>query len=164
MLRRWERALRIAGGVQRGQGVVEMALLTPLLVLILLGALDLGRVYIYSTRVNNAVKEAAATSLYQPEFGAASNRAYREVYDPVNQRKLLGEPGRDFVIDRMYRYKVTAPTTAIDCKANSSACLDPGPGDVIEVSGYYVFRPITSEILAFFPTNLPIRRTVRAVY
>lgn len=147
-----------------------MALLTPLLMLILLGALDLGRAYIYATRLNNAIKEGALTGLYQPDIISVKKRAFREVTDPgilasnSDDRNLLGVPDRDFVIDSLKRYKASAPTTAIDCIATPTACTSPGPGDAIEVSGYYVFQPITTQIVRILPSNFKIRQTVRAVY
>jgi len=154
---------------QEGQGIVELALLTPLLVLILLGALDLGRVYIYATRVNNAIKEGALAGLYQPTLDGVKKRAVRETIDPSyptndNRRYLLGIPDQDFVIDAVRRYKSSAPTVAIDCVTNAAACANPQSGDAIEVSGYYVFHPITTQIVRILPPNFKIRQTVRAVY
>ena len=43
----------------RGQALVEMALITPLLVFILLGIVDLGRAYYQYTVMTNAVREGA---------------------------------------------------------------------------------------------------------
>lgn len=154
----------------RGQGIVEMALLTPLLMLILLGALDLGRAYIYATRLNNAVKEGAMIGLYQPDLISVKKRAFREVTDPglladtSDDHYLLGVPDRDFVIDSLKRYRASAPTTAIDCIADPAACTSPGPGDAIEVGGYYIFQPFTTQIVRILPPNFKIRQTVRAVY
>jgi hypothetical protein len=158
--------------------MVEMALLTPLLALILVGAIDLGRVYIDSTRLNNAIKEAAASGLYQPNYLAIKRRAFREVIDPgrdggstADDRNLLGTPDVDFVIYGFNRYLYTDTnfSSPIDCRGNPveitvPACANPGPGDVIEVKGVYYFKPITSMIIRIFPSNIPVRRTVKAVY
>ena len=155
-----------------------MAVLTPLLALILVGTIDLGRVYIDSTRLNNAIKEAAVSGLYQPNFLAVKRRAFREVTDPgtngastLDDRNLLGTPDTDFVINEFNRYLAsdTNYSSPIDCRGNPPeitvlACANPGPGDVIEVKGTYYFKPITSMILRIFPTNLPVRRTVKVVY
>lgn len=158
--------------------MIEMVLLTPLLALILVGAIDLGRVYIDSTRVNNAIKEGAASALYQPNFLAVKRRAFREVTDPgtsglltSDDRNLLGTPDTDFVIDRFRRYRAadTNFSSPVDCRGVPQevtvvACANPGPGDVVEVSGVYYFKPITSMIIRIFPSSIPVRRTVRAVY
>ncbi len=178
MRARWQLISARLRRPQCGQGMVEMALLTPLLALILVGALDLGRVYIDSTRLNNAIKEAAASGLYQPNYLAVKRRAFREVTDPgidgnstADDRNLLGIPDTDFVIYGFNRY-LAADTTysaPIDCRGNPpdqtvANCANPGPGDVIEVKGVYYFKPITSMILRIFPSSVPVRRTVRAVY
>ncbi len=56
---------------RRGQGLVELAVVLPLLLLILLGAIDLGRVFFAYAAISNAAYEAARQAarggyLYQP--------------------------------------------------------------------------------------------------
>ena len=140
---------------KRGQALTEMALLSPFFMLILLGALDLGRVYIYETRLNSAIKEAAMLGLYQPDPATVAARAYQEVTDPATGRQLLGTPGVDFVIDDVACY------SSADV---GKSCTNPAPGDYIQVVGYYVFQPITTQIIRFLPANLRLWKTVRAVY
>lgn len=43
----------------RGQALVEMALLLPLLLLLVIGILEFGRAWYYKQQVNNAAREAA---------------------------------------------------------------------------------------------------------
>lgn len=43
----------------RGQGLVELALILPVMLLLLLGALDLGRVFYAQITINNAAREGA---------------------------------------------------------------------------------------------------------
>lgn len=167
---RWKRLLDWWGAPREGQGVVELALLTPLFLLLLVAALDLGRLYIFQTRVNSALKEGAVLGLYQPNIGAIQSRAFREVTDPgasasaSDDRYLLGIPGVDFIIDR-YNLQLTGTATELDClDVTNTRCSNPAPGDVLEVSGYYIFKPITSEILRFLPQEPHVRSTVRAVY
>ena len=143
---------------RRGQAITEMALMSPFFMLILLGALDLGRIYIDQNRLNSAVKEAAILGLYQPIPATVQARAFQEVTDPATGRKLLGAegspPGGEFWV-------------TVNCyKANGveEACGSPAPGDYIEVTGYHIFRPITSQILRFLPSDGTIKKTVRAVY
>ncbi len=169
MMQRWQRTTARVGKPRHGQGLVELALLMPLLALILLGATDLGRVYIDSTRLNNAVKEGAMIGLYQTNLLAVKKRAYDEVFDPGRNSYYLGTPEVDFII---YEYNLVRAGVSYNCIAAApagpeitvNACANPGPGDVVEVKGRYTFKPFTSEILRIFPANLPIRRTVRAVY
>jgi hypothetical protein len=135
-----------------------MALLTPFFMLILLGALDLGRVYIAQNRLNSAVKEAAVLGLYQPDPATVQARAFQEVTDPDTGRKLLGlegsPPGGEFWVS----------VVCYSAAGIEQDCATPAPGDYIEVTGYHIFRPITSQILRFLPDDGTIRKTVRAVY
>src|SRR5438093_11626227 len=48
----------------RGQAVVETALLLPLLMLLVMGTADLGRVFYYAIEVTNAAREAARQATY----------------------------------------------------------------------------------------------------
>ncbi len=148
---------------RRGQGVVELALLMPLLALILVGAIDLGRVYIDSTRLNNAVKEAAAIGLYQQSQDAINRRAWREVTDPTTSppRYLLGTPGMVGDSNAQFRVRLIQCTrggAVITCDGK------PNPGDTLQVSAEYDFMPITTMILRIFPNKLTITRAVRVVY
>jgi len=146
-----------------GQGIVELALLMPLLALVLVGAIDLGRVYIDATRLNNAVKEAAAIGLYQQNQGAINRRAWREVTDPttIPPKYLLGPPG--VVGDSTAQFRVRL----IQCSRGGAVITcdgTPNPGDTLQVSAEYDFYPLTTMILRIFPNKLTISRTVKVVY
>ena len=142
---------------RRGQAITEMALMTPFFLLILLGALDLGRIYISQNRLNAAVKEAAMLGRYQPDPATIQERAFQEVREPgTNGRRLLGAEGVDFWVEVQCFSPGTPPI--------ERTCGTPAPGDYIEVTGYHNFEPITSQILRFLPPNGTIKKTVRAVY
>src|SRR5437016_6406269 len=49
---------------RRGQAIVETALLLPILMLLVMGSADLGRVFYYSIAVTNAAREAARQGTY----------------------------------------------------------------------------------------------------
>src|SRR5438067_2087591 len=55
--RRYNLAVRSPG--ERGQSLVELALLLPLLMMIVLGAIDFGRLYFAYTAIANAAREGA---------------------------------------------------------------------------------------------------------
>ena len=58
--RRLSRArLATTGRLGRGQSLVEFALVLPLMLLIVLGAVDLGRAYVMTITMQNAAKEGA---------------------------------------------------------------------------------------------------------
>jgi hypothetical protein len=53
---------------QRGQAMVEMALILPILLLLILGMIEFGRIYASDLMINNAAREGArAASLGAPD-------------------------------------------------------------------------------------------------
>src|SRR5207253_6996784 len=64
----------------RGQAIVETALLLPILMLLVMGTADLGRVFYYSIAVTNAAREAARQGTY---FDPISNSNAYDTYDLV---------------------------------------------------------------------------------
>lgn len=150
-----------------GQGLVEMALMLPLITLILVGTVDLGRVFFYYARLTNAVKEGALYGAYA-KFDASAgttaiiNRAYKEAGDQ------LGTPDVDFVIK-----PDSAPAPGVRCYQKLTTTLKTGPsypagdcrnaraGDSLTVTGAYTFRPFTSQIIQVWGVSFPITKTVR---
>jgi Flp pilus assembly protein TadG len=65
---------------ERGQSLVEIALAMPLLLITLLGMVDAGRAYLYSTAVTSAAREAAyyAAKTSSPTLSAIALRACNE--------------------------------------------------------------------------------------
>ena len=55
------------GGRQKGQALVELALTLPLILLLVLGAMDFGRVYHTKIVITNAAREGANYLAYYPE-------------------------------------------------------------------------------------------------
>ncbi|HET8631398.1 MAG TPA: TadE/TadG family type IV pilus assembly protein [Thermomicrobiales bacterium] len=136
-----------------GQSLVELALLLPLITLILVGAVDLGRVFFYYARLTNAVKEGALYGTYYPTDSAnIVNSAYTEA------QGYLGTTGTDFVIDTgsdITCYKLLTTTTI--------PCSSAGTNDSIAVRGSYKFRPMTAQVVRIWGTTFTIRKTVRMV-
>ncbi len=70
VLRSWKKGLAARLGEakksERGSSLVELALLLPLLTLMLLGVVEIGRIFYVSIEVNNAARAGAA-------YGAQSN-------------------------------------------------------------------------------------------
>src|SRR5881275_3616375 len=65
---------------RKGQAIVETALLLPILMLLVMGTADLGRVFYYSIAVTNAAREAARQGTY---FDPISNTNAYDTYDLV---------------------------------------------------------------------------------
>ena len=59
---------------RKGQAIVETALLLPILMLLVMGSADLGRVFYYAISVTNAAREAARQGTYYDPI--SSSNAY----------------------------------------------------------------------------------------
>ena len=144
----------------RGQSLVELALILPLLTLLLFGTVDLGRVFFYQARLTNAVKEGAFYGAYTP-YNAVTNTS-----DDVRDRAFaeangrLGTPGTDFIIE-----PETSASPDVRCIDKSTGatkeCRLAGRGDSVEVTGRYAFRPMTGQIVSFWGSQFWLRKTVR---
>jgi hypothetical protein len=69
---------------KRGQSLVEFALLLPLLVLVIFGVLELGRVFFAYIAITNAAREGARVFTFWPNFTTIDNietAVYNEVGD-----------------------------------------------------------------------------------
>jgi Flp pilus assembly protein TadG len=64
------RSLRIGSREERGQSLVEVALLMPLLLLIVLGVVDVGRAFAVKSAATNAAREAALYAAREPQATA----------------------------------------------------------------------------------------------
>src|SRR3984893_17050385 len=72
---------RIVGNVMRchrfsyskkGQAIVETALLLPILMLLVMGSADLGRVFYYAIAVTNSAREAARQGTYYDPISSSN--------------------------------------------------------------------------------------------
>ena len=74
MVRRWRR-------VSRGQALVEMALILPVLVMLLLLSIDFGRVFFGWVAINNASRIAANEAAFHPEaWEGSGNALLKDIY------------------------------------------------------------------------------------
>jgi Flp pilus assembly protein TadG len=64
------RSLARWGAEARGQSLVEVALTLPLLLLLVIGIVDVGRIYTYKLAVTNAAREAAIQAARDPQATA----------------------------------------------------------------------------------------------
>ena len=144
-----------------GQSLVEVALMLPVLLLIVIGLVDVTRLYAFKTAATNAAREAAIYAARDPHASA----------DQVCQR------ARDELGAGTVATPCAALDVAVDCKRGLVPCGNdrstPGPlfqtagasGDAVSVrvtyrvellSGYLVTRvfalnPVSVTGTAFFP-------------
>jgi Flp pilus assembly protein TadG len=109
------RLMRPARQASRGQSIVELAISMPLLLLLMLGTIDIGRVFFDYIEMRNAVVEGATYGSRHPmESGEIANVTMRH-----------GLPG-----------------DAVVTSAVSGECGQPQGGGSITVTATHTFTPI----------------------
>jgi TadE-like protein len=163
---------------RRGQSLVEMALMLPVITLMLIGVADLARAFIYYERLTNAVKEGAlyginfpsrvtATSVPDGAGGYESadpkNIVYRVKQESANN---AGTPDGNLVIN-----VTTDPTTSdVLCYEGRTTTLKSGgsfagdcsaaaAGDTIRVRARYHFYPLTKQMAGILGGGSPFTMT-----
>ena len=137
--------------LERGQSLVEMALLMPILVLILMALFDFGRaIYAYNT-VSNAARDGVRLAIVDQR---TSGSTYLAAIEAANQATGLGLDPTD------------ASEVLVQFPNPLSNCSSPGIGCPVSVKVSYQFSPITpiiSSIIGPFEvsstTELPIENT-----
>lgn len=138
----------------RGQGLVEFALILPVLLLVLMGLFDFGRAIFAFNAISNAAREGARVAIIDqkvlsgPDFYLAEQEA-------ADQATALGLIGSD---NTQVRLQILLP--------DGGACPGNWLGCVAQLRVQYEFNAITPIIGAFIgpiqlstTTEIPIERT-----
>jgi len=152
---------------ERGQGLVELALVIPVLVIIVVGALDLGRVFFSVITVTNVSREGARYLILHTDDRLVDNT------DPVCYDLNVTPPEpkpQDYCIVEAAKQEAQASPFAPlvvdpDQFTFTISCYDGPDDDVLcdrrteaSVTAIYQFHPIT---LWFLPDAIEIRRTTK---
>ena len=102
---------------QRGQDLVEYALALPIVLLILMSILDLGRVvYVYSS-LHNSVREGARYGIIYPTDAAGIEAIVRTKavgLDPVDLTVVVVQPDLQTVrVRATYQFAVVSPIVSV---------------------------------------------------
>jgi Flp pilus assembly protein TadG len=116
----------------RGQAIVETALLLPILMLLVMGTADLGRVFYYSIAVTNAAREAARQGTY---------------YDPISNSNAYDTYAQVLAAARQ---EVPNDVTLNPPVSSPSHCLTGQPSSW---SAYYPNQPNTGYVYICFDGN-----------
>lgn len=117
---------------RRGQALVETALLLPILMLLVMGSADLGRVFYYSIAVTNAAREAARQGTY---------------YDPISNGNTYDTYS---AVLAAARQDVPSDVTLVQPTSSPSHCLTGQPSSW---SIYYPTQPNTGYVYICFDGN-----------
>ncbi len=126
----------------QGQSLVELALLLPVLILILLGAIDLGRAYFAYVGITNAAREGARAGMDNPtNFGdcaTPSTIRFQVCQELSGSGITLANPATDITIE----------CSAVSPESYSAAnCSTVATGGKIRVTVQYNFQFVTTEII-----------------
>ncbi len=149
-LKRLLRFGRLRSDAERGQSLVEFALAMPMLLIMLLGTLDVGRMYFTFIAIQNAAGEGALYAAINPKCIHASDGP--ECADPNNAE---------------YRAKHESPAGAVDWQritieiepADRSGLREGDPIAIVVRYDYDILTPIVSPLFE----DGRLRLTARAV-
>lgn len=135
----------------RGQSLVEFALVLPILLLLIGGAVDLGRLFYAQIAISNAAKEGAF-------FGATSPGC--------------AEPGSGCTDPRTVSWHVEQETIGLSAVSHTTECLHAGApvslascqeDDVYEVGVSYTFSLATPILSGIFGGAIPLHASATSV-
>lgn len=137
---------------QRGQSLVEFALVTPVLFMLTVGLIDVGRAFYQYNGAANATREAARfASVYggsqHPEFDWAGDHNGNKpgTYSLANGYPVSGFAGSATTVGTIARYALGTDLNALT--VTISAPSGASPRQPIEVTMVDTFQPLTGLFL-----------------
>lgn len=122
---------------QRGAALVEFALVLPLLALLVLGTVDLGRAFRLRTRLENAAREGSAYAQWYP------NRVRCADHDDVESRVAAEDASSSG-----YEVEVRSAGSVVTGCAAPGGGIGPGASVTVEVrSGFDVVTPLVGAVV-----------------
>lgn len=130
----------------RGQAVVEFALVMVFFLVFLLALIDLGRAYFVMMGVQNAAGEGALYGIANPGCRTAADPG--DCGDPNNIEYRIKNESDSRVIDPNQYTAINVACDPVDC----------GPGAMLTVEAIYEYQPILPILSAFGADRITIRR------
>ncbi len=142
---------------RRGQSFVEFALLLPLLLILVLGTVDLGRAYFASVSLENAVKEGAFFGAREPDCATAGATCP----DPSNVKARVDLEMNGMTVTN-FQAKCFAPGTTVFTGAGKAltACED---GDLYYVASQTPFTLVTPLVAGLLGNTLTLSSNATSV-
>jgi len=143
----WYRSRGVRFDREKGQAIVEFALVMVFFLVVLMAVLDLGRAYFAMVAVENAAAEGALYGMSNPDCIDSGSGA--SCADPNNIRYRIFNESQSAMVDQSrLNYQVEFDP------ANPKA-----PGTMIKVTVWYGFKPILPALSAFGLSTITIRHT-----
>ncbi|MGN6755205.1 MAG: TadE/TadG family type IV pilus assembly protein [Thermomicrobiales bacterium] len=155
---------------RRGQSLVELALLLPLLALLLLGAIDLGRAFFAYNRLTNSVEAGALFGIrYYTFVNNGDNPDPNNITAVIQHESANSSNTVDSNIGGITVKCYVGRTNTLrgpngDCDAtNADGTPVVQSGDTMVVTATYNFQPFTGQIIRIVGTNFMLSKTVQMV-
>ena len=138
---------RVRGRDERGLALIEFALALPLLAILVLGAVDLGRAYSLASRLTNSAREAARFGQYAPEQVATTGVCTAP--DSISWMASHEDGSNSWTVsvDKMVG---TSATPITGCKTMQDPAATIRPGDHIRVrvsSSFAILTPLVARLV-----------------
>jgi len=132
---------------ERGLALIEFALALPLLAILVLGAVDIGRAYSLATRLTNAAREGARFGQYAPEQVATTGVCTAP--DSITWMASHEDGSNSWTVnvDKMVG---TSATALSGCRTMQDPAATIRPGDHIRVrvsSSFAVLTPLVGQLI-----------------
>lgn len=131
---------------QNGLAAVEMLLVTPVLLMLLVGIMEMGRIFIEYTTLNKAVQAGARYALI-------------DVYGAQPQGTLASTSQIKNVV--VYGKKSSGGDKVLDGLSTSDVSVDTSDAEHVTVTAVYSYTPLFSNI-PFTSTSLTMNLTASA--
>ena len=143
-----------------GQGLVEFALIFPVIALLLLGLFDLGRaVYAYNT-IGNAARQGARVAAVNQILTSPDCSNQKPIEDPADPHWSITTCAASIATS----LNVSPADVSVQFQAPPGATTSCSPainiGCIASVTVHYVFSPITPIIGSMFP-SIPMESTAQ---
>lgn len=132
-----------------GSAVVEFALVLPLLALLVLGTVDVGRVFRLQNRLVNSAREGGMYAQFRPLSVSAGCDGGQNIVDRALDEDAGLAALPSFRVEVLKKDVGTGGLTPyVGCRATSSVGLAPGDSVVVRVSaGFSPITPLVSALV-----------------
>ena len=132
---------------ERGLALIEFALALPLLAILVLGAVDIGRAYSLATRLTNAAREGARFGQYAPEQVATTGVCTAP--DSITWMASHEDGSNSWTVnvDKMVG---TSATALSGCRTMQDPAATIRPGDHIRVrvsTSFAILTPLVGQLI-----------------
>jgi len=139
-----------------GQSLVEFALIFPMLLVLLLGFLDLGRVIFYYSSLTNAVREGTRRAIVNHTYLVEAENG-TDLYKMPCSAEEPADPLNDTLRCIVYRMSIGLsqgfdPTSDINFVITTNA-EDNTLYETVQITANYCFNPVTPGVQLLFAST-----------